>query len=396
MSRLRILQLFSRYLQYGGEEGCMHRIAEALGSRHEVENFIEASEDLLKLPKWRLPLVTYRNGPVLDRLAERQAAGKFDFWQIHNVFPAISPGAYTLAAKLGVPIVHYLHNYRMGCANGAWFVRGEECRKCAGGNFIHGAIGRCWRGSLSQSTAMALLLADVRRRGLFDQVRRWVAISHAQKALHVGMGLPEDRIDVVHHFMDHDSNAVVPELPTNGHALFIGRLSPEKGVDRLLDAWARLDRSRKLVIAGDGPELAALRAKAASLGLDDGRVRFAGFVDPAGQNELWAGAAFSVVPSIWQEPFGMVVLESWACGRAVVGHRIGALPELIRDGETGFLADPGDAGDLANVLESAFNADRDTLMEMGRAGRSQLVEQHSRAHWMEEIEQVYRNAGLLS
>lgn len=396
MSHLRILQLFSRYLQYGGEEGCMHQIGEALGSRHEVENFIESSEDLLKQPKWRLPLVTYRNGPVLERLAECQAAGKYDFWQVHNVFPAISPGAYTLAAKLGVPIVHYLHNYRMGCANGAWFVRGEECRKCAGGNFIHGAIGRCWRGSLSQSTAMALMLADVRRRGLFDQVRRWVAISHAQKALHVEMGLPEDRIDVVHHFMDHDANAEVPDLPENGYALFIGRLVPEKGLVRLLDAWSHMGRTRKLVIAGDGPELAALQSKAAALGLDEERVRFAGFVDAAGQKELWAGAAFSVVPSIWQEPFGMVVLESWSRGRIVVGHRIGALSELICDGETGYLADPGNARDLANVLETAFNADRQTLLEMGRAGRSQLLKKHSRARWLGEIDQVYRNAGLIS
>ncbi|MES2438927.1 MAG: glycosyltransferase family 4 protein [Verrucomicrobiota bacterium] len=392
MSRLKVLQIFSRYLQYGGEEGSVYRIGDAMDERFEVGYFISSSEEMKQAAGALLPLMAYRNLPVLERLSKYQSLGRFDCWLIHNVFPAVSPGAYMLAKQLGVPIIHFLHNYRMGCVNGFWFTKGEDCQKCAGGNFLHGAAGRCWRGSYAQSTAMALLLTDMRRRGLFEQVRRWVAISHAQKDAHVRMGIPADRIDVVHHFLECDPDAQVPEFPTQGYGLFIGRLSPEKGVDRLIDAWKLLGTDRRLVIAGDGPEMESLQAKASEGGL--GNITFAGFVGKAAQQELWAGAAFSIVPSLWQEPFGMVVLEAWRQGRPVVAHRIGALPELISDGVNGFLADPSDAADLAAVIETAFRSGA-TLREMGGNGRAQLLEKHHKSKWLDDIQQVYQNAGLL-
>lgn len=392
MARLRILQLFSRYLQYGGEEGSVYRIGDALEERHDVDYFIASTQEMMRIPKPLLPLRAYRNGPVLKRLEKYQRVGRFDFWQIHNVFPAISPGAYPLANKLGIPIIHYLHNYRMGCVNAFWFTKGEECRKCSGGNFLPGVIGKCWRGSYAQSAAMALMLTDVRRRGLTEQVCRWVAISHAQKEAHVGIGLPADKIDVVHHFLDHDPAMEVSDFPSDGYGLFIGRLSPEKGVERLLDAWSKLDRRRRLVVAGDGPEMHALQAKAATLNLEN--VRFVGFVDQAAQKELWAGAAFSIVPSVWQEPFGMVVLEAWARGRAVVAHRIGALPEIITDGVNGFLADPRDPNDLAAVLESTFLKGGE-LRDAGMHGLETLLTRFNKSRWLESIDGVYRNAGLL-
>lgn len=392
MARLKILQLFSRYLQYGGEEGSLYRIGDALESRHDVDYFIASTEEMMRNPRIMLPLLAYRNLPVLSRLSKYQRLGNFDFWQIHNVFPAISPGAYTLAEKLGIPIVHYLHNYRMGCVNGFWFTKGEECRKCSSGNFLPGVLGKCWRDSYGQSAVMALMLKDVHRRGLTQQVRRWIAISHSQKTAHVEIGLPADRIDVVHHFLDHQPTEGVADFPVQGYGLFIGRLSPEKGVDCLLTAWSKLSKTRQLVIAGDGPELASLQQLAVSLNLTN--VRFVGFVDQSGKKELWRGAAFSIVPSVWQEPFGMVVLEAWAQGRPVVAHRIGALPEIITDGFDGFLANPGDPGDLAKVLESTFLSEP-MLRDMGQNGLKTLLTRFNKSRWLERIDEVYRNAGLL-
>lgn len=392
MARFKILQLFSRYLQYGGEEGSVYRIGDALGDRYDVEYFIASSQEMKESAGFLLPMRTYRNSPVLERLAKYQSIGRFDCWLVHNVFPAISPGAYTLAEKLGVPIIHFLHNYRMGCVNGFWFTRGENCEKCSGGNFIHGALGKCWRDSYPQSAAMALLLTDIRRRGIFQQVRRWVAISQAQKDAHVGMGIPADRIDVVHHFLEQDGLESSPEFPADGYGLFIGRLSPEKGVDRLLNAWSRLDKRRQLVIAGDGPEMQSLRNLAATFGLEN--VRFAGFVDRPAQRELWAGAAFSIVPSVWQEPFGMVVLEAWAQRRPVVGHRIGALPEIITEGVNGFLADPDTPSGLVEALEGAFLTGK-SLETMGDNGYETLISSYNKSRWMDQMEKVYHNAGLL-
>lgn len=393
--KLRILQLFASYLHYGGEEGSVRRISHTLKERFDVETFYSSSGDMFSggmLDKLTIPLKAYRNHEVIDRLERAHRDGKFTVWQIHNVFPAISPGAYALAKRLDVPIIHYLHNYRFGCVNGLLFTQGEECRKCLTGNFIHGALGRCWRKSYPQSTAMALMLADVKRRGLFDQVRRWIAISEAQRQIHISMGVPGDKIDVVHHYLEHDAANEGPAFPADGYGMFIGRLSPEKGVDRLLDAWALLGKERRLVIAGDGPEMGALQARAASLKLDN--VKFTGFLDREAQKDLWAGAAFSIVPSVWQEPFGMVVLEAWAQGRPVVAHNIGALPELITHGVNGFLADPNSTDQLAASIDTCFAAGAGTR-DLGRNGMELLLKNHNKYVWLDKIEQSYRNAHLI-
>jgi len=390
--RAKVLQIFSRYLKYGGEEGSVHRIGQEMQKQFDVDGFVISSEDMLKggkLKKALLPIRTYYNYDILKQLEATHLTGDYDFWQVHNVFPAISPGAYTLAARLDVPIIHYLHNYRFGCVNGFLFTQGQECRKCLQGNFIHGALGKCWRDSYAQSSMMALLLADTKRRGLFEQVRRWVAISQAQKELHVYMGIPEDRIDVVHHFYESPENILPPPFPEDGHALFVGRLSPEKGVAHLLRAWKYLPAHRKLIIMGDGPEYIPLQQMAMETGLSN--VTFTGFVKHADQKKYWEGAAFSIVPSIWQEPFGMVVLESWAKGRPVVAHRIGALPEIIHDGEDGFLADPHDEKNLAEILEHSFSQGSH-LARMGQKGLERLKTDYSSQRWLEEINGVYQRA----
>ena len=196
---------------------------------------------------------------------------------------------------------------------------------------------------------------------------------------------------VVPHFLERDKTAPVVGFPVHGYALFIGRLSPEKGVARLLEAWAKLAPTRRLVIAGDGPELAALQAQARALSLTN--VTFVGFVGRAAQSELWAGAAFSIVPSRWQEPFGMVVLEAWSQGRSVVAHRIGALPEIITDKFNGFLADPDDADDLAAVVETAFEHGP-VLRDMGQNGLATLLSYYNKSRWLNDIKQVYQHAGL--
>lgn len=391
MSRIRILQLFSKYLQYGGEEGSVYRIGDAMQTDFDVEYFISQTTELLSGSPLSLPYRTYRNSSVLKRLETYQRVGRFDFWQVHNVFPAISPGAYTLAQEIGIPIIHYLHNYRMGCVNGYLFTKGVECKKCIAGAYWHGAFGRCWRESMPQSTMMALLVADTRRRGLFDQVKKWIAISEAQKRIHVAIGLPEEKIEVVHHFLDHDLENVPTPIPKDGYALFIGRLSPEKGLDRLLEAWAALPKNHKLVIAGDGPDLNRLQELAETHQL--GNVTFAGFVPKDKQGELWDGAAFLVVPSVWQEPFGMVVLEAWARGRSVVAHSVGAMPELIEEGYNGMLADQDIEGALSEAIANAFASHSD-LVRMAENGQRDLLEKYNRTVWLSKMKNLYESAQI--
>jgi glycosyltransferase involved in cell wall biosynthesis len=142
---------------------------------------------------------------------------------------------------------------------------------------------------------------------------------------------------------------------------------------------------------GDGPALPEAKALAGELGLKN--VCFDGFVEREEHPAIWREASFSVAPSIWEEPFGMVVLEAWKHGRPVLATDLGSFPEMVTDGEDGWLA-PVDVAGFSEVLQRALDAGG-TCAAMGRAGRNGLKSSFSRAAWLERITGYYRDAGLM-
>jgi glycosyltransferase involved in cell wall biosynthesis len=388
MRRLRILQIFSRYIHFGGEESSVFRIGDALQQNHDVEYFIGSTKEFLgtDIPsKIRAPFHAYYNLPIAQRLRKYQEIGDFDLWQIHNVIPALSPSVYQAAFDLNVPVVHYLHNYRMGCTNGFFLNHGQPCERCLGGNFWPAFQTACWRNSRLISGFMGLILRHVRSIGTFHKVAAWISISDFQKKKHVEMGIPANHIHNIYHF--YDSSAPPPPTSPSGDTLFLGRLSREKGVDLLLRAWAIVkNRNRRLVIAGTGPEESFLKKLASDLNLAN--VVFAGFLDKEQQVSLWSNSSTLVVPSIWDEPFGMVVLEAWAKERPVVAYAKGALPELIQHGVNGLLADPFSVEALAKNIQELIDKP-DFGPRLGKAGNLRLKDEFNRTLWLSRIESVY-------
>jgi glycosyltransferase involved in cell wall biosynthesis len=225
---------------------------------------------------------------------------------------------------------------------------------------------------------------------VFGKVQHWIAISDAQKQEHVRMGIPEDRITTIHHFLT--SQKEPPPYPPAGDVLFVGRLSQEKGVDLLLRAWESLQHlGRILWIVGDGPEREKLESLAGTLALRN--VRFTGFLKPAEVESIWANTACTVVPSIWKEPFGMVVLEAWAKCRPVVAHRIGALPEIIADGRGGILVDPDAPEEMAAAIREILDHPEQGAV-MGRVGFARLRSHFSEAIWQNKIQKVFQDVSF--
>jgi glycosyltransferase involved in cell wall biosynthesis len=387
-ARLRVLQIFSRYREYGGEEGSVYRIGDTLQSIHDVEYFLTSTADQLgesfAARALRFPRI-FHNSEIARRLERFQRIGNFDLWQIHNVFPAMSPVVYQIAFERGIPIIQYLHNYRLSCTNGFFLNHGALCQRCIHGNFWPAFLTACWHDNHLFSGLMGLTLARVRQLGVFEKVARWIAISSWQKQLHIEMGIPSNRIDVVPHFFEPSSPP--PPFPKDGYALFVGRLSPEKGARHLLEAWKICASSgRRLVIMGDGPELPGLKAFAHEQGLSS--VAFTGFLNADRQAAIWAGAAFVVVPSVWYETFGMVVLEAWARSRPVIAHALGGLKDIIQHEHTGLLVNPGDPAALATSMNRLFD-DSSLCSQLGAAGRSELEQKYTREIWLQNIKAVY-------
>jgi glycosyltransferase involved in cell wall biosynthesis len=387
--RARVLQIFNRYLEYGGEQGSVGRIGDTMQEIADVEYFLTSSDQLLgrQTPEEMVKAAAYalHNPQVIERLKRYQKIGRFDVWLIHNVFPAMSPSVYALAFKLGIPVVQYLHNYRMSCVNGFFLNHGQTCTSCIHGNFTKAALTGCWHDSRLISGWMGAVMMRVRAMAVFRKVAAWIAISRAQKDLHVRMGIPAERIHVLPHFYEVDPARFITEPGRD--VLFVGRLSKEKGVEQLLDAWKRTDRGEaKLLLAGEGPERTALENKIAAEKI--GGVEFLGFVAKEDQAAMWKRAAFSVVPSIWQEPLGLVVFEAWERGRPVVVSDAGGLADSVEDGVDGFKVPMRDADAWTTAMGKLLR-EPERSVEMARAGAAKLTRDFTKEKWLERIREIY-------
>jgi len=203
----------------------------------------------------------------------------------------------------------------------------------------------------------------------------WTADNLRQEAQ--ARSVDPDRLIFAPHFVYAQDYR--PAQDPRGHALYAGRLSPEKGVLTLLEAAARVPDLR-LVLAGDGPQRAALEERARALGLG-GRVRFAGYLRGGDYDRVWEGAAFLVLPSECYEVRPMAIHEAYARGCPAVSTRIGTIPEIVQEGETGFLSPPFQPAALAAVLAEALG-DPERLAAMGRAARDCVETSLTpEAHW---------------
>jgi len=391
VKKLRILQIYSRYLQPGGEERFAELFASALASQHEVENYVGSTRSLLGsglLSRLISPFLAWHNPRVERELRKLQKKNPFDLWVVQNSMPGLSPAVYQAAQAMNVPVVHYLHSFRLSCANGFFLNHGSPCERCLHGNFWPAFLTACWRENRWISGWMGLLLRRVRSLGTFQNVLAWVALNQQQKRKHVEMGIPEKRIHVIPHF--YEASSAPPNPSPFGDILFLGRLSPEKGLDLLLHAWKRVrSQGRKLLIAGKGPEEATLRSMASIMDLKN--IEFLGFVPRERHPDLWRRSAFAMLPSIWHEPFPLSFLETWSNQRAPVASRLGAMAENIVDGKDGLLVEPFSASALAAAIQTLIDQP-DLASRMGEAGRAKVLTEFNQKLWLNRIQSVFSEA----
>jgi glycosyltransferase involved in cell wall biosynthesis len=389
MAKPRILRIFARYQQFGGEEKVARKIHEDLMPWMDADWFESSTDELLGngvASRLAAPLKVIHHETAARRFRELNRKARYDALEIHNVLPALSPSVYAAAFDSGLPIIHFLHNYRLSCVNGFFLNHGQPCHRCIHGNFLPAFETKCWRESRIACGFMGIALSRVRRLGTFNRVTAWVALSSAQKDLHVQMGLPKSSLHVVPHYMEQRYDASSP-VPRDGYVLFLGRLSPEKGILQLIRAWQELRQNlARLVIAGIGP----LEREAADLvrKLALNNVEFRGFVPPSEHRELWAGAKFVVVPSIWDEPFPLVVLEAWANGRPLIVSNWGSLPETV--GDAGLIAQVEKEGELAGAMRTLLE-ENGLAEELAARGTAKLRSQFNRELWLERIRAVYQS-----
>lgn len=275
-----------------------------------------------------------------DEISELVRKTKPDVAHFHNTFPLISPSGYAACRDNGVPVVQTLHNFRLICPGALLLRNGKPCEACVGATLLPALRHRCYRNSAAATAAQVWTLVRNRWHGVYAElVDRYIALTRFAASRLVAGGLPADRIDVKPNFLPDDPGQGAGD---GGYAVFVGRLSEEKGVRVLLSAW-RAVAGVRLKIAGDGPLRAELERQAVREGLT---VEFLGYRRKDEVNALLRNAAVSILPSICYEGIPMSMIESFACGTPVVASRIGSLAELVEDGVTGVKFEPGNPTDL--------------------------------------------------
>ncbi|MFY1637074.1 glycosyltransferase [Solwaraspora sp. WMMB335] len=310
-----------------------------------------------------------------------------DVIHLHNIYHQLSPSVLAAARAAGVPCVLTLHDYKLACPSYQMLDRGMVCDACVGGGPLHAARRRCKDGSASASTLLAVESWIHRQLRAYGPVGVFVSPSRFLADVMRRAGVYPDRMRVINHFVDTSAIAVKPA--PGGGVLFAGRISPEKGVDVLVEAVAAVPHGTTVDVAGDGPALPAVRALADRVA--PGRVRFHGRLDKHRLQALIRSSAVVAVPSRWHENQPMAVLEAFASGVPVVGTDLGGLPELISPGVDGEVVPAGDPAALGAALGKLV-ADPDRAYEMGRAARSKIDSQFTPELHLARLRDAYRAA----
>ncbi len=390
---MRIAVFHNRYRIRGGEDRVVDVEMEMLrDAGHEVIPFIvDNREDISGnlVGRIGIGLRAIWNYRMAREVAELARKKKIDVAHVHNFFPLLSPSVHGSLKAHGIPVVQTLHNYRMLCANGCLLRDNKACEECVTKGCLQAIKNGCYRGSRLQSCGWAAMTAIHNRLGSWTRnVDMYIALTEFARDLFVRTGLPREKISIKPNFAQ-DVGGV--EYRGQG-AVFVGRLSREKGVDVLIDAWRRLGSdpqtaASRLVIVGTGPEEAALRAQAADLS----GVRFFGELSQAGVRRAISDASFLVSPSVCHETFGVTVVEAFSLGRPAIVSDSGASAELVEQGRTGLHFRRGDSRALSQACGHLL-MNKKLAVEMGANARRNFTDRFTRGTNVRMLEDVYRKA----
>ena len=397
---MKILQINKFFYLKGGSERYLFELSDMLEKnghtvipfamddpKNEPTRFKNYFVDPVDLEKFSLKNIfkmfyNYDAVRQLERLIKQECP---DVAHLHNIAYQLTPAIIKVLKKHHIPVVQTLHDYKLICPNYQLYNRGKICTHCQGGKYYRCAMGRCVKNSFAKSfLAMLEAYFNETKNNLVDT---FIAPSLYMQKTCVDFGIPEEKIKHLVYPIDPEKFKNTNSASAkDGCLLYFGRLSGEKGLDRLIEAMSLISESICLNIVGDGPEREFLMKLVEKNNLS-GRVKFSGAKSGLELLKIISEAKAVVIPSVWPENMPLSLLESMAMAKVVLVSNIGGMPERIIDGENGFIFRSGDARDLAAKIEALKNYD---LIRIGEKARASVAEFDPRNHY-EQIMEIYRN-----
>jgi len=360
---------------------------------HPQNEFSEFSDYYCPFKDWR-NISRFQKVPMaLNLMYDRRTARGFNRFleatesnivHAHNIYGGLTTSILDIAKRRGVPVVMTLHDYKLICPSYAMLNRGIVCEGCRNGRFIHCLLNTCHKESLMASGVYCMESYLNKWLHKYDTIRYFICPSMFSLRKHAEHGIPQDRLLNIRNFINLAT--FEPQYEDGKYALFVGRLSKEKGILTLLTAVEHLDVPVRIV--GDGPLKAEYEGFVAEHRLN--HVTFEGYKSGNDLKQLYENAAFLVIPSEWYENAPMTILEAYAFGKPVIGSHIGGIPEMIDDEKTGMLFEMGDAGRLAECIGNLWS-NKSLCRQMGHAARDKVEREFSSELHYEHLMELYRN-----
>jgi len=379
---MKVLVLHNRYRRYGGEDAVAEAEMELLRANGVEVWHMDADNQVDGRVKLQggLALALHSHWSKTSYERVRAVCREFrpDVAHVHNFWLRLTPAVHAACFDEGVPTVQTLHNFRLFCVNAQFQRNGHKCEDCLGGSPWLGVARRCYRGSFLASAAVARMISANRVRGTWTRhVSAFIALSQHSRKLFIAGGIPATRIHIKPNFVE-DKGRGRTQPSASRRFIFVGRLSPEKGVHELLKGWARSGVADKadLIIAGDGPERHRLEAEAARLGIGS-RISFLGHQPREAVSALLAEARAVVLPSLFHECFPRVLVEAMSAGRPIIASNVGALDELVSE-DIGVQFPAHDAPPLGAAIRR-FHDDAALVDRLGAGARAAYLARYTPA-----------------
>ena len=382
---MRIIQVHNNYRQYGGECTVFDKTVSLLRENgHDVFVFSRSSLEIGRSfgKKMMASLHSAFSVPSLMKFARFLKKVKPDLVHVHNLYPLITPSILTVCKQSNIPVVMTCHNYRLVCPIGICFTRGTVCDSCRDGRGYRCFMKNC-RNDWLESAVYAVRNTIAEKFGLFQRhVDCFLVVSNFLGRFMIKNGFAEKKIAIVPNPV---SLSLTAANSGNGQYVgYVGRVTPEKGIDHFIEMARRLP-DIPFLVAGDKLTTVILKIEVPR------NVQFLGFLSRAEINQFYRNARIVVVPSIYQEPFGLVAIEAMSNGLPVVAFRSGYLSEIVEENETGRLCDPFDTEELVRNVAELW-ARPALCKKMGEKAYERVATRYSDSGYVQNLLVVYRQA----
>ncbi|MDB5104001.1 MAG: glycosyl transferase group 1 [Fibrobacteres bacterium] len=392
---MKILQIHNQYKFFGGTDRVALSEREILSQKgHDVTIFERSNmavDDFGLREKMAFFPNVLHHRTHLRELEALIRANRPDVAHLHNIYPLISIGVYPLLRRLGIPSIQSFHDHRLAmlCPQANAFREGKRCTLCHNGNYLHAVRHSCVRGSLPISAIYSAAVAFNKYSGnLAKNLTVGIVFNDYMRDKLLAIGFPEHKLMMKPHFVQEDPG--LPDYEQENYCVFMGAIAPHKGIFTLLEAFKKpLANGLRLKIIGDGESMRAVQAFIERESMAN--VDLLGFMGGVERLLILKRGRFSIVPSECFETFGVSIIESFACGVPVVGARIGAIPDLIKQEDNGLLFSPGDSAELRQALE-ILDDTPSKCVAMGKKARRKFEEEFTADRNYSRLMEIYESA----